>query len=252
VQNLRRKVHIYIKIDAGYHRTGLAIENKNEIENILHEISKSENLQFSGFLAHFGNTYNANNKEEIKKIYKDSTKLLLNLKQRYQSQYPDLILSIGDTPSCSIVENFEGMDEIRPGNFIFYDLMQYQLGACELNDIALVLACPVVALHPDRNEVVFYGGGVHLSKEFLLEKNGAKSFGKVVELNENGWGKPLPGTFVSALSQEHGTLKTTPNFFKKFRIGDVIGILPIHSCMTANLANSYLSLNKRVLKKMRS
>jgi D-serine deaminase-like pyridoxal phosphate-dependent protein len=251
-QNLGRKVNIYIKIDAGHHRTGLSIESKAGIENILNEIKNSKKLHFTGFLAHYGNTYNARSREEIKTIYKNSTKLMLNLKQRYQEQYPDLIISIGDTPSCSIVENFEEIDEIRPGNFIFYDLMQYQLGTCELSDIAIILACPVVALHPDRNEVIFYGGGVHVSKEFIHEKNGDKSYGKVVELNKNGWGNPMPETFVSALSQEHGIIKTTPVLLKKIRIGDTIGILPVHSCMTANLANFYLTLNNRVLKKMRS
>ena len=29
----------------------------------------------------------------------------------------------------------------------------------------MVIACPVVALHPERKEVIIYGGAVHLSKD---------------------------------------------------------------------------------------
>ncbi len=251
-QNIERNVNIYIKIDTGYHRTGLATDQTNTIEKILSEIENYDNLKFTGFLAHFGNTYNAKNTLEIKHIYQDSLRIMQTLKERYYEKYPQLIISIGDTPSCSIIETFEGVDEIRPGNFIFYDLMQLQLGACEEQDIALALACPVTAIHPDRNEIVIYGGGVHLSKEFLIKNEGIKTFGKVVELNETGWSKSLPDTFVSNISQEHGVIKTTTEIIKKFKVGDIIGILPVHSCMTANLSNSYLSLEAKVLKKMRS
>ncbi len=118
-----------------------------------------------------------------------------NLKETYVKQYPKLIISIGDTPSCSIMENFEGVDEIRPGNFIFYDLMQSQLGACDEQNIAVALACPVTAIHPNRNEIVIYGGGVHLSKEYLVNNNGVKSYGKVVELTDKTMGKCLTKHF---------------------------------------------------------
>lgn len=251
-QYIERNIGIYVKVDTGYHRTGLAAENNSAIENILNEIENYENLTFTGFLAHFGNTYNAKDTKKIKQIYQDSEKIMLKLKKKYLGKYPKLIISIGDTPSCSIMENFEGIDEIRPGNFIFYDLMQYQLGVCDEQDIAVALACPVTAIHPDRNEIVVYGGGVHLSKEYLLGKNGIKSFGNIVELNENGWDNPLQETYVSDLSQEHGIIKTSSEFLTRVKVGDVIGILPVHSCMTANLANSYLSLDNHVLKKMRS
>ncbi len=177
---------------------------------------------------------------------------MLNLKEAYQLEYPGLIISIGDTPSCSIMENFEDVDEIRPGNFIFYDLIQYKLGVCDEQDIAVALACPVTAIHSNRNEIIVYGGGVHLSKEYLTKKNGDKSYGSVVELNKNGWGDPISNTFVMGLSQEHGIIKTSPEYLTRIKVGDVIGILPVHSCMTANLANSYLSLENIVIKKMRS
>ena len=106
-------------------------------------------------------------KQKFLQLWNDARIKLNNLKQKYLSQFPDLITSYGDTPSCSLADNFEGFDEIRPGNFVYYDVMQYHIGSCSLDEIAVAVACPVVAIHPERNEVVIYGGAVHFSKEFI-------------------------------------------------------------------------------------
>ena len=60
------------------------------------------------------------------------------------------IFSIGDTPAMSVVDNFDVIDEIRPGNFVFYDVMQQNIGFCYFEDIAVALAVQVVAKHPER------------------------------------------------------------------------------------------------------
>lgn len=130
--------------------------------------------------------------------------------------------------------------------------MQQELGVCHSNDIAVALACPVVAIHSERNEMVIYGGGVHLSKENQKEINGNLHYGKIVELDNSGWGHPIKDTYVRSLSQEHGIIKTRPDVLKRYKTGDLIGILPIHSCMTANLFDKYLTLQNKVINKIQS
>ena len=95
-------------------------------------LAKSNRLKFKGFITHSGHTYSADSQEEILDIYKDTVEKMNYLKDRYREAWPELIISIGDTPSCSLVEDFTGVDEIRPGNFIFYDLMQFSLGSAHL------------------------------------------------------------------------------------------------------------------------
>jgi D-serine deaminase-like pyridoxal phosphate-dependent protein len=150
------------------------------------------------------------------------------------------------------MDQFNGMDEIRPGNFVFYDLMQYQLGVCSMDEIAVVLACPVTSIHPDRNEVVIYGGAVHLSKEYLNKQNNEKNYGSVVKINDMAWGVPLPDTYVCRISQEHGIIKTSKKLIGQFQIGDLLGVIPVHSCLTANLADFYLTTQNNILHKMHS
>ncbi len=78
--------------------------------------------------------------------------------------------------------------------------------------------------------------------------DGTKNFGQVVELDAHGWGKPLNDWAVSSLSQEHGILvATNDKEFKKFNVGDFMGIIPVHSCLTADAMKGYLTLEGKTL-----
>jgi len=226
-------VGLFVEIDCGYGRSGVPPNHIDLIENILRISRESENVRFKGFLTHSGNTYQANNKDEIKSIFNDNLNQLNILKDRYINIFPGLIISIGDTPSCSIIEDFNGADEIRPGNFVFNDMMQYELGVCTIKDIGVSAACPVTGIYPERNEIVIYGGAIHLSKEFL-DKDG-KYFGLIVKYIGKGETELIPDTKLISLSQEHGIIKTSNEFLSSLRHGDIVGILPVHSCLTANL-----------------
>lgn len=238
-ENLKHEVGVFIKIDCGYHRTGIPAENHEEINEICSELSIQSKLKFKGFLTHAGNSYNATSKKEILKIHSQTLSCMNSLKNEFSHLKP--IISIGDTPCCSLADDFNGVDEIRPGNFVFYDVTQLKLTACKQKQIAVGLACPVVAVHEDR--AIIYGGGVHLSKEFILDKDGKRNFGLVAKLNHSGWTSPLRDSQVISLSQEHGIVKLPPNELKSLKLGDMLVILPIHSCMTANLMGEYLLLD---------
>jgi len=149
--------------------------------------------------------------------------------------FPHLEISIGDTPSCSIITDFREVDEIRPGNFVYYDVMQLEIGSCREEDIAATIACPVVATYPERGEIVVYGGAVHLSKEWLVLKNGGVHYGLIALPGNGGWGDTQKGCYVSSISQEHGVIKANKSLIKKIHRGDLLMVLPVHSCLSANL-----------------
>ena len=46
--------------------------------------------------------------------------------------------------------------------------------------------------------------------------------------------------YLKALSQEHGILKADKDLISQIRIGDIVSIYPIHSCLTANLMGKYI------------
>ena len=245
IKVLLREVDVYLKIlievDCGSNRSGVDPEDNNLISEMIKLLENTQH-HFKGFYSHFGHTYSAGSREAVEKIYHNSINIMEDLRHRHAYAQP--MISIGDTPSCSIINEFEDIKSLHAGNFVFYDLTQVQIGSCNVEDIAIALACPVVSKNKKRREIIIYGGGVHLSKESLLDTEFEQViYGKPVLLTDDGWTNPLVGCYVCSLSQEHGVVKLTPEVFDQINIGDVIGILPVHSCMTADVMGGYVNLS---------
>lgn len=249
---ISEKVNIYIDIDTGYNRTGFKPNDLQSIDIVLRQMTECTFFRFAGFLSHAGHSYKCRTYQEIKNIHEREIEFMDDLSRKYKLEFPDLKISVGDTPSCSVVENFEGVDEIRPGNSVFYDLTQAMIGSCALENIAVAMACPVVATYPKRNEIIIYGGGVHFSKDSLIDEQGIQLFGRVVLLKNNGWELPPTSMYLKSLSQEHGIIAAEEGEAADVKVGDILGILPVHSCLMANAMDSYQKLDGVVIDKMSS
>jgi len=149
-----------------------------------------------------------------------------------------------------MMEDFSAVDEIRPGNFVFYDLMQYRIGSCSVDQIAVAMACPVVAIHKERNEIIIYGGAVHFSKERIDDPTMGILYGAVVEARGEGWGEIIEGMYLKKLSQEHGIIHVPPHLIDNYRIGDIVKILPVHSCLTGHAIRNYLTTKGEMISRL--
>lgn len=236
VQQVRQRVRLYIEIDVGAHRTGFHPADLFHIREALQQAAQNPNLVFAGLISHAGHTYQASGVDEVAQLHLRAMEQLHQVKTELLPDYPQIIVSWGDTPSCVVAENFFGAEELRPGNFVYYDLMQWRLNVCNIQEIAVAVAAPVVALHPERNEMVVYAGAVHLSKEFSLCTRNIPHYGMMVVMNPDGsWEIPVAPCFVRRITQEHGVIQLPENLMNAFSVGDLVGILPVHSCLTADL-----------------
>lgn len=249
-EHLLSPVGLYIKVDAGLHRTGVPWDDHVTISEILKTIQKSRLTSFTGFLTHSGHSYRARSISDIEIVHNESVSRMLSLKKRFAVDYPGLIISVGDTPSCSFIEDFGMVDEIRPGNYVFYDITQAMIGSCTYDHIAVAMACPVVAVHRERSEIVIYGGSVHFAKDSITDSNGVTIYGRVVKNAGNGWGDIIEGSYLKKISQEHGVVYLPPEALNDYKPGDIIKILPVHSCTTANLMKGYLTVDGRKISMM--
>lgn len=248
-QHLSHPAAVFIKIDTGYGRAGVRWDSTSQIHSIIEEVKQK--TYFKGLLTHFGHTYKEHNEETIRQIHQSEVQRINETKESLD--LAEVEISIGDTPSCSVVQKFDKVHEIRPGNFIFYDLMQYKIGSCAWNQIAVCMVCPVVAIHQGKNEIVIHGGAVHFSKDHLLDKHANPYYGQVVELKETThWGDAVEGAFLKSVSQEHGVLSYPTHLIEQLAVGDLVGIIPVHSCLTANLMKDYLTVSGRKITTMNS
>jgi len=57
----------------------------------------------------------------------------------------------------------------------------------------------------------------------------------------------LPDVWVRSLSQEHGVVHAEKAAFaaltERIRVGDLLGVIPVHSCLTADLLKMYRTLD---------
>jgi D-serine deaminase-like pyridoxal phosphate-dependent protein len=249
-EKLTAQVAVWVKIDTGYNRTGIEATDYSLIDSVIHQVSQCSYLNFKGFLTHTGQTYETTSTGEIFNRHFDALLKLKTLKNRHSGFFSKIEISMGDTPSATICDNFAGVDEIRPGNFVFYDVMQQNLGVCSFDDIAVRMVCPVVAKHASRNEVVIHGGAVHFSKDAVRNTDGKKMYGRII-VNRNGE-KVLLDTlnYLSKISQEHGILKVAQSQMCNFNVGDLVEILPVHSCLTANLMGHYITTDGEFIEMM--
>jgi D-serine deaminase-like pyridoxal phosphate-dependent protein len=231
-----------IEIDPGFGRTGVSHQNYERINALIDASDLFENCTFHGFYIHDGRTYQSHGKAEVKQKVSETISVLKNLKQNY----PKASISLGDTPSASLLdpEDLIPIDEMTPGNFVFYDWMQVQIGSCSIDDVALFIVNPAAQYVADENRLMIHGGAVHLSKDYLKQKDGSINFGQQIHYHPDQISVE-EGAYITALSQEHGTLSGVR---RKPENGSV-WICPIHSCLTANLHDRYITPDGKTIEK---
>ncbi len=134
LQTLKNPIRFCIKADAGYGRAGIEAEKHASFLELIQMVEDSKKHRFGGIISHFGNTYHASSDQEIKDINLSS---LSKLKSFVESETENAcFLSIGDTPSLPhyTTEMLAGVNELRAGNFVYYDMMQVALGTCRIEN----------------------------------------------------------------------------------------------------------------------
>lgn len=238
-EGLTTPVDIWLKIDVGAGRTGIPWTRPGEASALARLVRDVPRLRLRGLLTHAGHSYRAGSPEGIRAVHREQMSRLGAVRSRLAADgMGGLELSIGDTPTCSLVDDLSGADEIRPGNFVLFDLMQLELGTCREEDVAAILACPVAAIHRDRGMILVHGGAIHLTEASLTGSEGPV-YGRAVRLDEAGW-SPLRGSaVVTSLSQEHGLVAADEEVLRACRVGDLLGVIPVHSCLTVRAMRSY-------------
>lgn len=243
---------IWLKIDTGAGRTGISWDDTRAALQAATAARAVAHLRLRGLLTHAGHTYQASGRSDVERISVESISRLKFTRQMLAGAgFRNLELSIGDTPGSWILDDFQGADEIRPGNFVFFDAKHALSGTCAWENVAVALACPVVALHPERGEAVLYGGGIHLSMDTVSwHDQRVYALAALPDPEGRRWGPPLPDTAVVRLSQEHGILKAPGQVLDQLHPGSLLCLLPAHSCMTVQCMGSYRTLSGRTLKIM--
>ncbi len=134
------------------------------------------------------------------------------------------IVSGGSTPSLYHSHELPGLNEIRPGTYIFNDWNTVVSGACSPAECAASMLVTVVsAARP--GQIIVDGGSKTFSSDRLTGAGTESTFGHVVDAPEAQFRK---------MNEEHGYIDVT-QCGRKFEIGERLHIVPNHICVAVNL-----------------
>mgnify|MGYP001408567869 CR=1 FL=1 len=226
-------VGVLVEFDAGLHRCGLA--PGQPCVDLARIVEKLPGLKFRGLMTYPGNLSGpeAARQDEAKHVAARVAETLTAFKA---AGMPVEIVSGGSTPSAFLSHQIPGITEIRPGTYVYNDLNTFYQEACRLEDCAARIVSTVVSTAvPGR--AMIDAGSKTLSSD-LLSFGPKTGYGRVTE---------APDAPVFKLNEEHGHLDISRSEHR-FRVGDVVTIIPNHVCTCVNMHDEvFLMKNEEVV-----
>ncbi|REJ76096.1 MAG: hypothetical protein DWQ47_10765 [Acidobacteria bacterium] len=224
------ELNVFVKVDCGYHRCGVEPGSDAAVRTV-RGISEGIGLNLAGILTHAGHSYHGGSREEIAEIASAERDVMCDFADDLRSSgIPVPVVSIGSTPTMTHIDHLEGVDEIRPGNYVFFDAFQATLGSCGFSDCAITVLASVVHRSFTNQKVIVDAGAIALSKDRgPVELESGCGYGRVLDLAGDD-----TGLRVGSLSQEHGEIKVEDQrLLDRLKVGTKLRILANHSCLTA-------------------
>ena len=216
-------LEVRLEVDTGLRRTGVPYDRAVELAD---EISAFGRLDLAGIYTYRGAVRDGSPTLDREKAGTEEGRLMVSLAERMRERGIEIRdVSLGSTPTAEFAARVEGVTEIRPGTYVFYDTMQTRLGACSPNERAAEVVATVVS-RPSPELAVIDGG----SKTFATDVQPGGE-----PLNLVGFGEVVdhPEAVLARLTEEHGMLSLDQD--SDLGVGDVVRIFPNHICSTVNL-----------------
>jgi D-serine deaminase-like pyridoxal phosphate-dependent protein len=226
------KFSVFIEIDTGAGRGGVSPTDSSLLE-IGEAIASRPHLRLAGVLTHAGHSYLARSPEEMRMIAADErlgAVLAANRLRSHGLQCEQV--SIGSTPTVLHSDGFDGVTEIRPGVYTFFDIDQASLGVCQVSDIACTVLATVIGHNRPSGHILIDAGALALSKDLSPAKFRTDvQFGLISYADSS---EPIPGLSLTSLHQEHGLISSSSGMppYDRMPIGSRVRVFPNHVCLT--------------------
>lgn len=219
-KNAGIEIGVLAETDVGLGRVG--VEPGQPLRQLIETIRRLPNLRWRGIAFYPGQikTLDETGEQEFERLSCLLDGMLADLARA--DLHPEIV-SGGSTPTLFCSHRLPGVNEIRPGTYIFNDRNTVLSGACDWKDCAASILTTVVSTAKPGQFIV--DGG---SKTFSSDRPSAAgevSFGRVVE---------APETVFARMNEEHGFIELRDSA-RRFALGDRVRIIPNHICVAMNL-----------------
>jgi D-serine deaminase-like pyridoxal phosphate-dependent protein len=214
------EIGVLAEVDVGLRRVG--VEPGQPLVDLARAIQKLPGLAFAGVTFYPGQVkdFGEGGRAAFAQVGALVESILADFRR---AGIPVPIVSGGSTPTLYHSHEMPGLNEIRPGTYVYNDLNTIRSGACTMADCAAsILATVVSTARP--GQMIVDGGSKTFSSDRLVNSTDV-TFGHLVE---------APGARFPRMMEEHGFIDIT-NAERQFSIGDRVHIIPNHICVAVNL-----------------
>jgi D-serine deaminase-like pyridoxal phosphate-dependent protein len=230
-----RTLDVLIKVDVGFHRCG--IDPAADPLGFIQAVAALPGLKLRGLLSHAGHAYHAASEDELRAIARQEAGTLADLRARAAASgiaFDEI--SVGATPTLRFSAGQDGVTELRPGNYVYFDRTQVALGAASLDDCALTVLATVVSKHPGR--IILDCGSKTLTNDQARGISAAAGYGAILAGDSDAldYTREIDDALtIERLSEEHATVRVTGT--TRLEPGDRVRVVPNHSCVVSNMVD---------------
>ncbi|HET6866370.1 MAG TPA: alanine racemase [Solirubrobacteraceae bacterium] len=209
------------EVDCGVGRFGTP-PGARSAQPIAEAVVTATHASFDGLLTFGGHAYGATTPDGIAAAARDEQEAIAQTVSALADRGIEAtVRSIGSTPTSHAMRSAEGITELRPGNYVFYDATQVALGIVGLEHCALsVLATVTSRPAPDR--LILDSGSKALAAERLSTLT--PGFGQI---------DGHPRLRVERLYEEQAIVHSDEPC--EIPVGARLRVVPNHACAAANL-----------------
>ena len=224
---------VMLELDCDGHRAGLDPDDPALLETG-EILARGRGCALEGVMTHAGGSYGCSGREQLEAMAERERSVAVAAAVALRGAgLPCGVVSVGSTPTAMSARGLDGVTEMRPGAYMFNDLMLERLGVCALEDLALCTLVSVIGRRPDTGRLITDGGWTSLSRD---RGHGETGYGLVLDAE----GGPMDGRVtVLETTQEHGVLARSDGRPLDLPVGTKLRVLPNHACATGACHDVY-------------
>jgi D-serine deaminase-like pyridoxal phosphate-dependent protein len=213
-------IGVLVEANVGQNRCGL--EPGPALVALAREVERLPGVDLAGVQFYAGHIWLT--RPDGPALFAESNKKVQQIREDFHREGIEIkILSGGSTPLIFHSHEMEGMNEIRPGTYIFNDLSEVAAGAATLDDCTVTIMATVMSA-PRRGHALIDGGSKTFTSDGIPWSDD-KTFGRVTE---------APSARLYGLNEEHGYLDVS-KAERELKVGDRVRVIPNHVCVTVNM-----------------
>jgi D-serine deaminase-like pyridoxal phosphate-dependent protein len=218
-----RRVGVLVDADVGMHRTG--VSDPEQCLALAKQTANCGKLRFDGLFCYPGHVWSLPT-EQAAPLQAAGEFIQSCIDLLTSNGLSPAINSGGSTPTAFNSHLMPGINEIRPGTYVFNDMNTVRGGFCKLEDCAVRIIATVVS-NAVAGQVVIDAGTKALAADRCIPAP-TSGHGLIVE---------YPAATITALSEEHGQVDVS-HCERLPQVGERVSVIPNHVCPTVNLTDA--------------